>query len=303
MMQNGLIIMALCMLAACGGGGGSSADGPAIAPVTPPQTTDDTPATQDDPDPVDAPDNPMSPQPVSDPTLPLDPVDPVLLATLTDIDATETILSAAALVTNADTGDRSVLTRDGLYARIDGTLSLADLTATLTDDVAGDFDNAASFSQSDAVGIVGLATPQDVLRTVGDAQFVGAAAGFVIEGAGGVDLINGTSTVDVVFGTGTVNVTLDDFDAVSQVTGLTIDSPITEMTLLNATIADTGFSGGAFSVRDADGAVDLTGTNTVTQSQGQFFGLDPDGETPDEVGGVILSEGDTGIVYGTFIAD
>ncbi|MFT4916167.1 MAG: hypothetical protein ACI9C3_002034, partial [Yoonia sp.] len=51
------------------------------------------------------------------------------------------------------------------------------------------------------------------------------------------------------------------------------------------------------------GSVDLTGAGTTTLSQGQFFGLDADGMTPDEVGGIVLSEGASGIVYGTFIAD
>lgn len=295
--RNGLVILALVVLAACGGGSGSTADGPMTAPVTPPQTADDTPAMQSDTDPVDMPNDPAPTPPVVDVTA------PDLRATLADLDTNEVVISAAVLVTDPDTGDRSVLTRDGLYARIDATLSLANANVTLTDDVMGTFENAASFSQSDAVGIVGLATPLADLRTVGDAQFVGGAAGFVIDGADGADLINGTSTVDVIFSTGTVNVTLDDFDAVSQTTGVAVDSPITEMTLMNASISGTGFSGGSFVVRDADGMIDLTGANTVTISQGQFFGLDPDGETPDEVGGVILSEGDSGIVYGTFVAD
>jgi hypothetical protein len=319
-------VIAVSVLSACGGGGGP-VERDVVVPTT---VVDDTPdelvkpptttvlPTEDEPvltplDPGD--DTPTSSAPVAVSAaqalddlgtvapVEIDLTDPVLLATLAAIAHNETPISSAVLVTDPATGERSVLTRDGLYARIDGSLHLADLAADVNNDVLGDYENAASFTQSDAIGIVGLATPVADLRTTGDASYEGGASGFVITGANGVDLIKGRSVVDVAFSVDSVTVTLDDFEGVSQITGFVVDSPVTEMILRNASIADGGFSGGTLTLRDANGMVDITGADTTTLAQGQFFGLNSDGETPDEAGGVILSQGDTGIVFGTFIAD
>jgi hypothetical protein len=291
-------------LSACGGSGPIAVD---VDVPTPDTTTEaDTGDTTSDPS--------ISAPPIIDEVAPsldelgdvepdeIDPNDPVLLATLAAIDADETVISAAALVTNAD-GSRSVLTRDGLYARLDGSLTLSELATDLNNDVLGDYDNAASFSQADAVGIVGLATPIANMPVIGDASYEGGASGFVITGTNGIDLINGRSVVDVVFNVDHVTVTLNDFEGVSQISGLIVDSPVTEIQLSNAIIADGGFSGGTLTLFDDNGSVDITGSDTTTVAQGQFFGLDADGTAPDEVGGVILSEGEGGIVFGTFIAD
>jgi hypothetical protein len=316
-------LTALIALSACGG-----SSGPVAKDVAVPTSTVETLTTTDEsitrlptevvPEPSDAvPPSGISmssPPTVAETARPIDelgtfapvevgPSDPILLATLAAFERNETVISSAALVTDPVTGDRMILTRDGLYARIDGSLSIADLAAYVNNDVLGDYENAASFSQSDAVGIVGLATPLADLRTTGDASFEGGASGFVITGKNGIDLSNGRSVVDVVFGVGSVMVTLDQFEGVSQISGLVVDSPITEMILNNATIANGGFSGGTLALRNDSGSVDLTGAGTTTLSQGQFFGLDADGMTPDEVGGIVLSEGASGIVYGTFIAD
>lgn len=316
-------LTAFVALSACGGGG----SGPVAVDVVVPEPTDDTTVDPDTGEIIRIEQEEVdeetvrtrgglstSPPPIEDDVAPsldelgmvapveVDPSDPVLLATLAAIEANQTAIASAALVTNAD-GSRSVLTRDGLYERIDGSLSLADVAAYLNNDVLGDYDNASAFSQADAVGIVGLATPIDDLRTTGDARYEGGASGFVITGTNGVDLIKGRSVVDVAFGVNRVTVTLDDFEGVSQISGLVVDSPVTEIEIRNAVIADGAFSGGTLSLRDADGSVNITGSDTITTTQGQFFGLDADGSTPDEVGGLILSEGTNGIVYGTFIAD
>lgn len=316
-------VISLVALSACGGAGGPAAVDVVVPQTTEVQTTID-PETgeiirleQEEVDEQTVRTRgglSTSPPPIIDDVAPslgdvgtvapveVDPTDPVLLATLAAIEANQTTIASAALVTNAD-GSRSVLTRDGLYERIDGSLSLADVAAYLNNDVLGDYDHASAFSQADAVGIVGLATPIADLRTTGDARYEGGASGFVITGTNGVDLIKGRSVVDVAFGVDRVTVTLDNFEGVSQISGLVVDSPVTEIELRNAVIADGGFTGGTLSLRDADGSVNITGSNTTTTAQGQFFGLNADGSTPDEVGGLILSEGTSGIVYGTFIAD
>jgi hypothetical protein len=318
-------LVTLMALSSCGGSSGPTAKN--VAVPTPVSDTTVTPEsdpgivrlpTEDVPEPTDVSTSggiSTTAPPIADGTAPsidelgavapveVDPSDPILLATLAAFERNETVISSAALVTDPVTGDRMVLTRDGLYARIDGSLSIADLAAYVNNDVLGDYENAATFSQSDAVGIVGLATPLTDLRTNGDASFEGGASGFVITAKNGIDLIKGRSVVDVVFGVNSVSVTLDQFEGVSQITGLVVDSPITEMILNNATIANGGFSGGTLVLRDDSGSVDLTGAGTKTLSQGQFFGLDADGTTPDEVGGIVLSEGASGIVFGTFIAD
>ena len=318
---HSMSVAALMALTACGGSTGPVAQEVVVPTETETEievvdpTTDRTDDEEIDPvDPLDD-DLGSSPPPVVDDTAPsledfgsvppeeVEASDPVLLATLAAFSADTTAISAAVLVTDPTSGERSILSRDGLYARIDGTLSLADGAAALNNDVLGDYDNAASFSQSDAVGIVGLATPTADIRSTGDATYNGGASGFVIAGTTGVDLIKGQSLVEVAFGVDRVTVTLDDFEGVSQVSGFVVDSPITEMVLRNAVIADGGFTGGTLNLRNADGSIDITGTDTTTLSQGKFFGLEADGETPNEVGGVILSEGDSGIVFGTFIAD
>jgi hypothetical protein len=286
---------ALMALTACGG-----SSGPALDDVTETRRTSTGLSTSTPPDvgsTARALDELGTVAPVE-----VDPTDPALLATLAAITANESAISSVALVTDAS-GDRSILNREGIYARVDGSLSLAGLAAQVNNDVLGDFDSAASFLQDDAVGIVGLATPAADIRTNGDATYAGGASGFVITGTNGIDLIKGSSVVDVAFGESNVNVTLNDFEGVSQISGLVVNSPVTEIELRNATIDDGGFSGGTLTLFDANGSVNITGSDSTTLAQGQFFGLDADGSTPDEVGGLILSQGTSGTVFGTFIAD
>jgi len=228
--------------------------------------------------------------------------DPALLATLAAVNAATTSITATSIVTDSN-GNRRAQTRDGVYTRTGEAVTIAGLAASVTNDVLGDYDNAASFFQDDGtVGVVGIATPTASMPTSGNARYAGGASGFVITGTNGVDLTDGRSVVDVAFGGG-VTVTLDDFVGVSQLSGNVVASPVSEMILTNAVIADGGFSGGTLSLRDENGAVDITGSDSTTVAQGQFFGVNADGVTPDEVGGVLFSEGRDGTVYGTFIAD
>ncbi|MBB5721390.1 hypothetical protein FHS72_000997 [Loktanella ponticola] len=297
LLPKSLILMSsLIVLSACGGAGPVSVD----VPKTSVPPTDNNLSTSEPPNET------VNPNPLDDigTVLPdgIDTSDPELLATLAAFTANETQLSAVALVTDA-AGNRSTQIRNGLYTRTDGVLSLAGLAATVSNDVRGDYDHAASFyhDQNGTVGVVGLATPTTAMPTNGNARYEGGASGFVITGTNGVDLINGSSVVDVAFATGRVTVTLDDFEGVNQLSGNVVASPVSEMVLSNAMIAGGGFSGGTLALRNDSGAVDITGSDGTTVAQGQFFGVD--GTAPDEVGGVIFSTGTSGKVYGTFIAD
>lgn len=301
-------VIGMMLLSACGG-----ASGPVLREVPPP---DDREIRPEPPEAVIVPsDDDQSGTPPADDTTPGKELDDLgrdlpdsnsasnlsVLTTLGGLDAKETPLDAVVLLTD-ENGKRVIVKRDGVYLSSGKTLRVADLPAALNNDVAGDYAHAGTFDQAQTVGILGLATPEDALRTTGSATYKGGASGFVITGSNGVDLVNGRSRVDVRFN-GNVTVTLDDFDGVSQITGFVVDSPLTEIKLRDAVIADTGFSGGTVTLRTTDGVTDVTGANTTTQARGQFFGLEADGRTPDEVGGMIYTVGDDAIVYGTFIAD
>jgi len=98
-----------------------------------------------------------------------------------------------------------------------------------------------------------------------------------------------------------VDATLSDFTSISQVGGKLVDAPFDAIVLEGATIDGTGFSGGALRTTGGTSFAGIVGANATTLSEGQFFGQD--GDAPTEVGGLIYSVGDSGQIYGSYIAD
>lgn len=285
-------IVCLTSLAACSGGG----PGPVQQVIERNEVSDPIP-------PQLAPDNP-------DPAgnFGTEPPDEVaveassLRETLAAVGDVDTPLRGIIIVGDTDT--RTIVRRDGVYSAADATLSLADLDVTLSKDIPGAFLVSSGLFQAGGAGIVGIATPDADMPLAGNATYSGGAAGFVITPASGFDLTNGKSLVTIAFDTGFVTATLSDFTSISQVSGNLLTAPVSEIILRNAQINASGFSGGALETRDGFGdLVDLTGSNTGLQAEGQFFGINAATGLPTEVGGLVLANGDNGIVFGSFIAD
>jgi hypothetical protein len=100
------------------------------------------------------------------------------------------------------------------------------------------------------------------------------------------------------------------FIATDQATGSAATAPIDMISASGMTIAGNSFSGGTITTTNGGAAVNITGANTTMAAQGAFFGYNsnqtaPSGTiaAPDEVGGLVLLQGDDGIVAGGFIAD
>lgn len=149
----------------------------------------------------------------------------------------------------------------------------------------------------------GIITAAADMPTTGTATYTGEAAASVITATTGTVLTNGTSTVAADFGAGTVDVTLDSFTALDSTTGTPTVGPVDTIKMTGMTINGNRFAGGTLATESGGGAVDLTGTNTTTQAAGAFFGYDNTNKVPDEVGGFLKSQGDSGIVIGGFVAD
>ncbi len=312
MMRLVSVLAMLVFLAACGGGGGGPVQQQFVQPETPNETPSVPTQTPDEEESASAPDEASADEPgqlpeVEGDTPPEleDPVPSKLEETLAFSDEDTIALTGIAIVTDSDTGQRVILTRDGSYIVADQTQTLADMPFILTTDVPGAFLNASSFVQNadGAFGVVGIATLPENMPIDGSATFNGGAAGFVIVGDTGIDLSNGTSTVIVEFEDGSVSAEMGDFQVTSQLTGDLRDGLFDSMTLSGATLAGAGFTGGVLETSGGDSVDDIIGGNARLLSQGQFFGTDIETGLPAEVGGLVLTEGDDGKIFGTFIAN
>lgn len=141
---------------------------------------------------------------------------------------------------------------------------------------------------------------------------MGSASGSVIyNGAAAATAIDATNRYDLTDGTATITV---DFDASNQqvdavltgftVTGLPTNTaaiPFDTIDLNNMTISDNVFSGGDIATTSAGTLVLFAGAGATDATDGSFFALD--GNVPDELGGVFLSDGSSGTVQGVFVGD
>ena len=249
-------------------------------------------------------------------------------------EATST-LGGAALQSNGTTGVLAIVSSEGTLRHDTGATTLDDGTYVLTDSnglngddqltdgtsvlststsgFTGSYDFTRAYEQTyavdgvsyDSTGVGGVVLPAGDMPTSGDATFTGEAVGTVNVAADGFDLSGGTSTVTAAFTSdgGTVDVVLNGFTSASQSGDETTTNPIDTISALGMTIDGNGFSGGTLTTSLAGEDVDVLGTGATSAAAGNFFGYDEDTEQPPEVGGVVLMQGDDGLVTGAFIAN
>ena len=161
------------------------------------------------------------------------------------------------------------------------------------------FNNAYDYVQSADVnvggvtytGVIGLETSATDVAASTNATYTAEFEGTYIEGATPATLANWTGTV-------TADFTGNDVDMSFTGAGTT---SFDQITVTDATISGNRFSGGTLSTRLTGSAVDVTGTTSGLQ--GAFFGYDGAISAPDEVGGVISSQGGGNNLTGAFIGD
>lgn len=259
------------------------------------------------------------------------PTTPPSYESLSSTASKTSTLGGVALRSNTTTGTMGLVTTSGSVTHNTGATTIADGTYTLNDPngfdasgnlsdgsstvtpgtMTGSYDYVTVYEQSytsggttyDSAGIGGIVTSASDVPTSGTANYTGEAEAFVVTATQGFDLLDGKSTVAANFGAGTVNVTMNGFTAEDAATGNPTTAPIDTISVTGMAIAGNGFSGGTIATTNAGSAVNLTGANTTSAAQGAFFGYDAAISAPDEVGGLIMLQGDDGVVAGGFIAD
>ncbi len=232
----------------------------------------------------------------------------VLEATLEASEDDVVVLSGIGIVRDEATGQRILVRRDGEFNRSESSRTLNNLAIDLTDDVPGAFVVTSGFKQEvignpTMVGVVGVPTKAGDMPTAGSASFSGGAVILAVTPDAGFDMRNGQSVVSVDFATGKASATLSDFTNVSQVSGNLTDAPLDSLVLTDADIVGTGFTGGTVTTTGDLTLAQIVGGNASVQAEGQFFGLTGSGDAPAEVGALIHAEGDSGLIFGSLIAD
>lgn len=226
-------------------------------------------------------------------------------------------LEIVTLSGTMDHDTRATFVSDGTYDLLDsngfdGAAKLTDGQSSLSlRPFAPNYTASRIFDQSysandvafDSVGVLGVVTRPTDLPTNGSATYRGESEVLIVTESAGFSL-KGQSTVVANFTEfGSVDVTMNSFAATNLMTGSTTSAPIDTITVSNMVISSNRISGGTIATLQDDTSVSLTGSNTTTASEGIFFGFDPAHSGPDEVGGMILVQGDDGIVIGNFTAD
>lgn len=257
------------------------------------------------------------------------------LQTLASTEDISSVLAGSSLQSNGTTGALVLATTtgtlqhdtggttldDGTYALTDadGTNNanqLSDDNSTLTaglDGFTGSYAFTESYEQAytvdgvsyDSTGIVGIVIDARDMPASGAATFTGEALGTVNIASDGFDLTAGTSTVTATFSDegGTVDLVMNAFTSTSQSGDETATNPIDTISALGMVIDGNSFSGGTITTALAGEDVDLLGGSATSVAAGHFFGYNSDDAQPDEVGGVLLMQGDAAVINGAFIAD
>lgn len=153
-------------------------------------------------------------------------------------------------------------------------------------------------------GVVGLPTTPEVMGIAAKgatATYTGEAA-IIAEHTVNGTVRHASSNTQIVadFAAGTVSATMD---------GITVPSgkaaTIDHMAINGAAISGGSFSGGTATATlgGANALPAITGGGETTDVSGNFFGSSHNGTRPDEVGGVVLIDGNTGSVSATFVGD
>lgn len=240
-------------------------------------------------------------------------------------------LGGVSIRSNGKTGELQILVLSGSKDQNTGETTVTDGTYILKDNDG--FDNSGNltdgqsnlstqampnnyaystaFDQSYSVddvsysstGIVGISTTPSVMPTSGSVLYSGQSEALIVTASQGFSL-QGKSTVEANFsGIGSVDVRLNGFTATDMATGKTTSAPIDEIAVTGMTITENRFSEGFIITRNDGAIVSVTGANTSAVAEGMLFGYDSTISAPDEVGGMILIEGEDGIIVGSFLAD
>lgn len=173
------------------------------------------------------------------------------------------------------------------------------------------FVSLAVFDQSYSVGdvgynstgIIGIITEPSDVPTSGLAMYSGQAEALIVTSSQGYAL-QGKSTVEAEFSaSGKVQVTLDGFTATDLTTGTMTLAPIDTISVTDMVISENRFSEGFITTSSGGAPLSVTGANTSAVAEGAFFGYDANIGAPDEVGGMVLIEGEDGIIVSSFVAD
>lgn len=152
--------------------------------------------------------------------------------------------------------------------------------------------NGESFTTT---GFAGILTSSEMVPAIGNATYIGEAAGSIATSDGFYDLSGGTSTILVDFGAGVVDLTMNDFTS--------INAPIDTVQITGMTISGSTFAGGDLTTFLEGAAIDVTGNSTIISSDGMFFGFDEALGTPDEIAGALVAIGDDGFLLFTYVGD
>lgn len=140
--------------------------------------------------------------------------------------------------------------------------------------------------------------PRNRSRSNDLAIYVGSSAGVVLTDSE-TTRIQGDARGQVIFAAGSVNLTMDNFTA-TTLNG----SPTTTQVGSIQTVMwfnGTSFESDNVGIRGTDGSlINPTGSNTTDHALSNLYGLNATG-TPDELGGIVLIEGDDGIIFADFI--
>ncbi|MEE9452859.1 MAG: hypothetical protein V3V13_00560 [Paracoccaceae bacterium] len=200
---------------------------------------------------------------------------------------------------------KAMTVADGTYT-LTGILSGNVLTdgssvLTITDELGSSYEYITVYEQHyssggtdyTVIGIGGIVTDTGDVPNSGIATYTGEAKGKILLGSTD-DLNNGTSTVVMNFNSALANVTLAGFDG---------DHVLDTINVVGMSISGNSFSGGTITTEKNNAVVNLTGAGTTSVAQGRFFGYDDINSIPDEVGGIILINGDSGTIFAGFAAD
>lgn len=239
-------------------------------------------------------------------------------------------LGGAAIRTATNTGAMDLSVLSGLFVTDTGGVTVTDTEFSLSDPdgfntlgrlqddgtvlthvvTQGQYDYVILYqgqtqtaaSQMDVLGVLGVVTPQPQVPWTDKASFEGEAGATAVTANGGYALNDGMALVTADFKLGTVNVTLSGFSATDMLTQTPTEAPIDTILGTNLLITQSGFSGNTIVFKKNGFDTNITGPATTSTMSGAFFGTTPTGR-PDEAAGVVVSQGEAGMVSGWFITD
>ena len=225
------------------------------------------------------------------------------LATVTGLSNPSTgslkLSDGSTFFSDPDGADAQDISRDGRSVRIGysglaGTYQFGDLYTGV--DIAADGTSSGVF-----IGVAGRAADVAQIATSGNATYVGDAIADLrtnptnTQGSQTFNYDNGNATAVVSFGGGTANVTMSGFQ-------LPAGAPFDRIVVSGMTLSGNRLSGGTVGTTLNGQAVNPLGANRQSVAAAVLLGT-VTGGVPDEIGGIAYSRGDSGALFGAFLAD